>query len=454
MRNGSSWIGAIAALGASVLALGCGSGGDGSGNKMDSGTPLSPGGSGAFGIVTVGGKQKMYLPQPITYYTAAGDATIAVVDVGVAGNGVAGAPALITTIDLGTTDGVTATGGTSSVVIAVSTQNSRVYFIDPTTDTVTKSIMLDATYGTSAFSGGGGYVTGVAVDADTGLAYLSVWNGFAIVDLASETITGTIQVPPSENFGFDSANHRILAPFYDCSLASSPTTYTAPSFCTSYTDQAGVEMDNGLNIIDLADNNAVYTYQDPAAVDTTEPLGGEPDSAAADPTTGKIVVPSEEQGLEYVVDLSMATFDKAKKIVTAPHVVIDASGADEMTGVAIEPSSHLAFFESEGGTDMGVADLNKATAAMSTYVHADLPPLPDAGYWENILDPHGIAVTTAMAGGHPVGFLVNSQYNWVARVDLQKLLTLPTSADYIDPSQLDVADASAAVTYLDATKMP
>jgi hypothetical protein len=450
MRHGSRDIGWFVALCASLGALGCGAGGGGS--PTDSGVPLSPGGSGAFGIVTVGGKQKMYLPQPFAYYTATGDATIAVVDVGVAGNGVAGAPALITTIDLGTPDGVTATGGTSSVVIGVSTQNNRIYFIDPTTDTVTNSITLDATYGQSSFSGGGGYVTGVAVDGDAGKAYLSVWNGFAVVDLASETITGTIPVPPSENFGFDSANHRILAPFYECTGSLAPATYTPPPFCGNYTDTAGDPMTDGLNIIDLADGNTVYTYQDPTAADPTQPLGPEPDSAAADPTTGKIVVPSEGQLYEYVVDLSKATFDKATLTVTAPHVVIDASYADEMTGVAIEPSSHIAFFESEGGGDMGAADLTKTAAPTSSYAHAFLPLLPDSTGWSNITDPHGIAVTTSMAGGHPVGFLVNYAYNWVARIDLQKLLSLPTTT--VSSSENDVADASLAVTYLDATTKP
>jgi hypothetical protein len=452
MRNFSKGIGSLVALGASVCLLGCGGGG---GGTPDSGVPLSPGGSGAFGIVTVGGKQKMYLPQPYAYYTATGNATIAVVDVGVAGNGVAGAPALLTTIDLGTTNGVTATGGTSSVVIAVSTQNNYVYFIDPTTDTVTNTIMLDATYGISGFSGGGGYVTGVAVDGDAGKAYLSVWNGFAIVDLATQTITGTIQVPPSENFGFDSANHRILAPFYDCAGAYNYTSLTTLPFCGSYLDGAGYPITDGLNIIDLADGNTVYTYQDPAAADPTMPLGLEPDSAAADPTTGKIVVPSEGQLVEYVVDLSKATFDKTAMTVTAPHVTIDASYADEMTGVAIEPSSHIAFFESEGGGDMGAADLTKTTAAMSPYTHAYLPTLPDATGWSNISDPHGIAVTTSMAGGHPVGFLVNYSYNWVARIDLQKLLSLPSTAISTAPgAERDVGDASSAVTYLDATTKP
>jgi hypothetical protein len=435
-----------------LLALGCGSS---SSSNPDSGTPPAPGGSGAFGIVTVGGKQKMYLPQPYTPSATTGNATIAVVDVGVAGSGVLGAPALITTIDLGTADDVTATGGDSSIVIGVATDNNRIYFIDPSTDTVVKSITLDATYGISSFSGGGGYVTGVAVDSPNGKAYLSVWNGFAVVDLASKTITSSIQVPPSENFGFDSAHHWLLAPFYDCVDSADPTTDLPPSFCASYKDAAGNEMDNGLNIIDLADNNTVYTYQDATAANTAAPLGLEPDSVAADPSTGKIVVPSEEVPItEYVVDLSHATFDKTAKSVTAPHVTIDGSGADELTGVAIEPTSHIAFFESESQTDMGASNLTTDTAAMSTYVHAYLPGLPDGTAWFNISDPHGIAVTTAMNGGHPVGFLVNDQYNWVARIDLTVFLGLPSAASTEIPTELDVADASTAVTYLDATKKP
>src|SRR5207253_1580729 len=46
------------------------------------------GGTGAFGIVTVNGKQKMYLPQ--TSLNAARHGIISVVNVGVAGNGIAG----------------------------------------------------------------------------------------------------------------------------------------------------------------------------------------------------------------------------------------------------------------------------------------------------------------------------------------------------------------------------
>ncbi len=213
-------------------------------------------------------------------------------------------------------------------------------------------------------------------------------------------------------------------------------------------------MSDGLNIIDLLDNNTVYTYQDPQAGYPNEPLGGEPDSAAADPVSGKMVVPSEGDSVAYVVDLSIAVFDKAHKSVTAPHLEIDVSNAQELTGVAIEPTSHLAFFESESGNDMGVADLSEESATAPSYTHAVLPALPDGSYWTNLFDPHGIAVTTNLIGGHPVGFLVSGDYHWVARIDLVTFLALESSDGTLGPGQLEVADPSSAVTYLDATTAP
>ncbi len=157
-------------LGLVALGTGCGGGGgSGQPKKGLTGSP-APGGTGAFGIITIAGHQKMYLPQPNSF-SATGNAMIAVVDVGLAGSGVQGAPALLTTIDLGTPDYVTATGGDDTIVLGVSTDNARVYFIDPNTDKVTKSITLDASYGKSSFSGGGGYVTGVAVDSPNERAY-------------------------------------------------------------------------------------------------------------------------------------------------------------------------------------------------------------------------------------------------------------------------------------------
>jgi hypothetical protein len=423
--------------------------------------PPAAGGTGAFGIVTINGKQKMYLPQDSP--TADGKFVIAVVDVGAAGNGVIGAPAQITTIPLTDPEAgfdfsyATATGGDSSMVIAASTDFPKIWFIDPTTDTLVKTLTLDMTmYGMSSFSGGGGFVTGIAIDSANHRAILSVWNGFAIVDLGTQTITSVIQAPPSENFGFDSAHQRIIAPFYECS-SSSLQAGGAPSTCDTPKAPDGTTMTDGLSIIDLTDNT-VYTYQYSAGTDDAGnpilsgptpqlPVGGDPDSAAADPTTGVIVVPSESDSFQSVIDLSMATFDKATKTVTAPQKVIPNLG---LTGVAIEYNQHLAFWEEEHSSDVAVANLTQANTGVDAVVHGLMPDLPGGTTgFSNLGDPHGIAVTTAILGNGPVGFVVDSGKQWVARVDLAKMVAAGVGSDAAT-TELDSAAMAPFVTYLDA----
>src|SRR5579862_6539781 len=83
---------------AAITAAACSSGNNGSPSPdagvavttPDGGAPIAAGGTGAFGIVTIGGKQKMYLPQKVD--PISGKAYVAVVNVSAAGNGVAGAP--------------------------------------------------------------------------------------------------------------------------------------------------------------------------------------------------------------------------------------------------------------------------------------------------------------------------------------------------------------------------
>jgi hypothetical protein len=414
-----------------ALAVSCG----------DDTTQTTAGSTGAFGIVTVGGHQKMYLP--LAVLNAAGNGMIAVVDVGVAGNGVLGAPALITQIDLGTPDMATTTAGTSSIVVASSTTNRNLWFIDPASDTLITTSQLNASYGVSSFSGGGGYVTGIAVDAAHNRAILSVWNGFALVDLGRRTITDNIVTAPSENFGFDAVRQRIIAPFYDCTNTSgAPGAPGAPP-CDAYKSPSGHVMSAGVNVIDLSDRTT-YTFQSPTATQPDSPVGSEPDAAAVDPATGAFVVPSEGGAFQSVVDLSRATFDKAARTVTAPTVVVDKLA---LTGVAIEPSSHLAFWEQESSSSVAIAAMSDAIAGRATQLVAQMPSLPDGGSWANIGDPHGIAVSTALRDGSPVGFLVNRPRDWVARVDLARALGLPH-----DPTS--PVDISGTVTYLDARVQP
>jgi len=429
-----------------------GVGGCGGGQQEPPPPPPTGGGSGAFGVVTVNGLQKLYLPLP---YQPAGktNSQLAVVDVGALGAGVAGAPALLGYVDLGTaTDVATTTGGNSKIVIAASTSSQKVWLIDPTTDQVTSTVTLDASYGMSSFSGGGGYVTGIAMDGDE-RAILSIWNGFAILNTRTKTITN-IPAAPSENFGFDPVRRRIIAPFYECDAASGDGT---PPPCSSYHTATGTLITDGLNVIDLNDTPpTVYTYQLPTAaspLSPDEPVGGEPDSAAIDYDLGVAVIPAEAADFHNVIDLGAAVFDKAAGTVTgspSSHHEVTYTGRAE--GVSIDSVKHLAFFEGESSSDVGVMDLVQARAGAGMFLHATMPDKPNAGgAWSNLFDPHGIAVTTGILDGHPVGFVVDVSsldQAWVARIDLEKFLAVRPAL----PGDATSEEIAGAVTFLDASR--
>ena len=146
-----------------------------------------------------------------------------------------------------------------------------------------------------------------------------------------------------------------------------------------------------------------------------------------------------------MLDFSKATFDKASKTVTAPHVVLTGFGLE---GVAVEGSSHVGFWEGEGSGNVAVVDLQQARSGNQGWVGGVMPNEPDGTAFGTLGDPHGIAVTTSILDGNPVGFLVDSNLHWVARVDLKKLQGL----EEVDASvTAGTTQMQGAVTYLDAT---
>ena len=388
--------------------------------------PLAPGSTGAFGIVTVDGKQKLYLPQATP--------SILVVDAGLAGSGSSGAPAQLKIIPLGGQEVADSTGGDATIVLAASTHSHTLWFIDPHLDTVVKTATLPYD-DQSSFSGGGGYVTGIVVDTAHRRAVLSTGRGFAIVDLDARAILRTIPAAPAENFGYDSGQQRILAPFYDCPQAL--------DVCATYKTLAGATMTDGLNLIDLRDD-AVYTFQDPAAANPAQPLGGEPDSAAVDPAGGVALIPSEASGGTTVLDLNAAKLDRATKSFTAPRLAIATSPA--LTGVSAEPTHHLAFWEEESGSTVAVADLGTERAGKISSLTSGILPSPPGTQeaWSNLGDPHGLAVSTGLHSGRPVGFVVNSTRTWIARIDLLAMLAARQGDKVLGPGEM-----SAFVTFLD-----
>lgn len=396
--------------------------------------PIPAIGTGAFGVVG----HKLYLPQRDK--NDAGHAIVAVVDVGVAGNGVDGAPALIHDVDLGGPELATTTAGDEDLVIAAGTDTSRVWFIDPRTDTVKKTIDLDPSWGKSSFSGGGGVVTGIAFDRAHRRAILGIYKGFAIVDLDRLAVSRVIEAAPSENFALDPRTQRLFAPFYECAQ-SRDANGTPIGFCDRYKAKTGETITDGLNVIDLTDDT-VYTFQDPAAPNPWEPLGATPDSAAVDPNAGLVVVPSEEDHQQSVIDFTKATFDKGARTVTAPVTRVPNLRHE---GVAIEATTHLAFLEEEAAGDIAVFDVAAAARGAADVVTATMPDAPHGRSWVNMSDPHGIAATSGLLGGRAVGFLVSNDRNWVARVDLAKLVAMGKDA---------ALDASPAITMLDARTAP
>ena len=199
-------------------------------------------------------------------------------------------------------------------------------------------------------------------------------------------------------------------------------------------------MTDGVLIIDLQNGNTIYTYQDASATFPRNPVGFEPDAAAADSSTGLIVINEEAAG-NHVIDLKQATF--ANGAVTAPQKVLTPSS--RLTGVAIEPASHIAFFEGEFVGNVGFLQMTSLATVADAITEANMPALPDGSGFSNLGDPHGIAVTTGILNGQPVGLVVDNGFRWVGRVDLAKALTLPTSAAFVSD-----ADIATAVTYLDA----
>jgi hypothetical protein len=281
-------------------------------------------------------------------------------------------------------------------------------------------------------------VTGIAFDSLHRRAILSVWNGFLVVDLRTRSIVATIGTPPAENFGFDPQTERIIVPFYP--LLGCLRVGNAPP-CELPRTLGGQPMTDGVLIVDLANGNAIHTFQDPTASDPAAPAGEEPDSAAADSNNGIIVVP-EESGPVHVIDLSQAVFEGAD--VTAPQQVLTPTR--RLTGVAVEPASHIAFLEGEFADNVGFLAIDGLAALAGAITEATMPPLPgNAGGFSNLGDPHGIAVTTGIIDNRPVGFVVDSGLRWVARIDLAQALALPATANVIADT-----DLATVTTYLDA----
>ena len=254
----------------------------------------------------------------------------------------------------------------------------------------------------AAVSAGSCIVCGLLYDPADDRMILATAGGYALFDHnGSHTIVKTIAGLPSENFGYDPQKNRVFSPRYG--------------------NGAGPSLD----LVDVA-RGAVY------ALDTPPPLA-EPDHGAIDIGTGIAVAAEEAGAVVYLVDLNAPKLDApAAGSFQAPQAAIwlSSSTPGRLSGVAVEPGSHLAFLAADVGVTMAVAELptsSGAPLAVGDYVVTVVPPTPSGTAWYGAGDPHGIAVFTLPGSSRSYGLLMNDNRRWLAVVDMQALLQAPRS---------------------------
>jgi hypothetical protein len=421
----------IAAALAACLLAACGS----SDKKQEKVYPPSPSQTGALAVAQVGGKAKVYVPLQQS------PGVVRVLDGSRTGSG----GARLKEIALDPVVFASGVSGDDSVMIAFGVSSPKIWFIDPATDTVTRTLTLDtaAEYGTWDFSGRTGFVSGVVVDSPRRRAYAGIWNGFAVIDLDQQAIVGKILAAPSESFGFDPVGNRLIAPFYSCALVSAPGA-SSPACPVDHRTTGGAAMTDGLQVIDLKDAPPrVYLLQDAAAAAPGAPLGTDPDSATFDRARGLAVIAVEGTGKHEVLDLAQATFTKAtrsftlaaagRRTVDAPMTAVATANDGAATLCAQEFSGLQATNNLIGVYGAGFTGLRRGR----------IPALPGGAAWENNADPHGSVV--ASVAGRPVGFALSDTRDQVARIDLAAFLAITPAGD------LDEAGTAPAVTFLDGT---
>jgi hypothetical protein len=399
---------------AAVALAGC----DSSGPRHFSTQPPASN-TGFFALVTAGDRYKLYLPAQSS--PTGTRAKLAVVDPATphGGNG------LIRFVDLGADGAPQAVGSSGTEVVAVDASLPVVYFLDATTDLPRGQVTLPLGSEPIVASDNASYSMGAAVDAKRRKAWVSVSTGLLEYDLDTFLVTGTFNVPVTENFAYDPAAGRLIAPFYLC---DPDALLIDPSVCTGYVHPAGPTQTDGLTLIELdAPTRPTYTLADSAALDPQSPLGREPDAVAVDFSLGVAVVAVEDPSTLQLLDLGAVTTDPVAMTFGAPTLVaaVDLPGVG-YTQVAAEGLTHLALAAQEYGNGLVVVDLVKAKAGVLVSMAQSMPNLPDGTPWVNRGDPHGIGI--GLLDGRPYAFLVSRNRDWIARIDLRGVVRVLSGA--------------------------
>ena len=341
----------------------------------------------------------------------------------------AGTPSLIATPSL--VNSCASNPASGETVCSANT--SDVYTI---TGSTLNRTLTSSTSGSTGFSGGSCQNCGVAINALTNKAYITVGvsgspsgSGIQSLDLATNSFgpvfPAAYQV--SEDISIDPSRNLILSP-------------------------------NEEGVYDLFSLNSAGGITQEFGVAN---VGGEGDSAAEDCSTGIALSSLEFTGEVYIGDLTQASFTSGtpgtwsapSQVQTFPEMASFSAGTD---GISVAPgSSHLGIVTGEfGGNAFGVIQLPATSGtgvpAISDYAVAVLPPTPDGVYFSMGYDPHTITAYTSPNNGKAYGVIADwapGTPSYLAVIDLTALMAAPRTGAHTVTSTYDLV-ANGVVRYV------
>lgn len=293
----------------------------------------------------------------------------------------------------GFTPNATAADQGTQQVVVISYNSPDIQIIDASHDTSPVTYTSPVTQFAS-FSGGSCMICGVLIDPSTNSAILDTAQGYSLLNLANGSFSPFIQsTVAGENFGYNQNSKIILNPTYSQGIGS------------------------GLQAINLGDQSV-------RLFDST--VGSFPDAAAFDTSTNIAVIPDEFTGNQYLINMGQSVFSSGQ--FSAPSTVFPlnftACGGElhDWSLVSVESSNHLLFLGTEFADCAAVETMPTAGVSGAppnpAVFHWGHMPTPDGVTWNNGADPHGIAVFTSVVDGRAYGFLIRSDKEWVARIDM------------------------------------
>jgi hypothetical protein len=302
--------------------------------------------------------------------------------------------------------------------------NTDVYLITGTTLNTTLTSGADST---SGFSGGSCENCGVAINAVTNTAVITMGlsptgNGLQFLNLATNTLAVPVRIvnEESEDIVWDPARNLILSPDEDGTYDLFNTTSTTPPS-------------------EFANSFGYYV--------------GQFDSAGEDCTTGIALATDEYTNNLFLTDLTQAVFTPGSPAGTwtapwvlqtipefAPYTSTEA-GTD---GIAVAPGSHLGIVTGEFPTPPSAGNAiiaielpstsGSGTPSLVDYAVATLPNDPGGNPFSMGCDPHTTTAYVSPNTGKAIGLVLDYGATpcysggapaYVGVIDLQGLLSAP-----------------------------